>query len=56
MVNCSVCRRFSGRTEICYECALIIWPHGTVNHGARQLARKLMAVPSHPPLAAVPRR
>jgi hypothetical protein len=46
MMNCCVCREHSGRMEICYECALMVWPHRVVNHGAKQLARTLMPVPT----------
>lgn len=55
MVNCCVCRQFSGRMEICYECAVMVWPHRLVNNGAKVLATKLLPVPDTPPLMAMRR-
>ena len=50
MCNCYVCEQFSGRREICYDCAVILWPHRKVNDGAKALHRKLMAVQPIPPM------
>jgi hypothetical protein len=48
MRNCVICQSFSGRMEICYECALMLWPHREVNPGAKQLSTRLMPVPDLP--------
>jgi hypothetical protein len=45
MRNCVVCQRRSGRMEICYECAVLLWPHRVVNVGAKRLSKRLMPVP-----------
>jgi hypothetical protein len=48
MMNCSICQHQSGRREICWECAPILWPHRKVNNGAKVLHGRLMAVPDVP--------
>jgi len=48
MGNCVLCHGFSGRREICYECAVVLWPRRKVNPGVKQLQRKLLPVP--PPI------
>jgi hypothetical protein len=48
MRNCVICQQFSGRMEICYDCAMMLWPHREINPGAKQLSNRLMAVPSLP--------
>lgn len=49
MMSCCICGEFSGRMEICQQCALMLWPHEIINGGAKELADKLMAVPPPPP-------
>jgi hypothetical protein len=53
MMSCCVCGEFSGRMEICPVCALMLWPHQSINSGAKQLAAKLMPVPDPVPRHAV---
>jgi hypothetical protein len=50
MMNCCVCQSNSGRREICYTCAVSLWPHRIVNPGAKKLARTIMAAPDPTPL------
>lgn len=48
MMSCCVCGEWSGRREICIECAYGLWPHQVVNEGAKQLARAVLPVPDFP--------
>jgi hypothetical protein len=45
MGNCRICGHFSGRMEVCFECAMMLWPHRVVNPGAKELSRRLLPVP-----------
>lgn len=51
IMTCSICGQRSGRMEICFQCAMSLWPHRKVNPAARELARQLQPVPSKYPLA-----
>jgi hypothetical protein len=54
MSNCVACGGFSGRREICHECAVICWPRQVLNPGAKMLARALLPVNSHPVMTIPP--
>jgi hypothetical protein len=48
MMSCCCCQGWSGKREICWECAAILWPHRKVNTGAKVLHGKLLVVPDVP--------
>jgi hypothetical protein len=47
-MNCCVCMRFSGRTEICALCARMVWP--------QRVSRNVTELPKRAPPAAELRR